>query len=159
MKPGRLDVVSKRILTHLAQDATMELEEVAQHAGCTVEVARERIAAMKRSGVLRGVHVRLDAVRLGRPHEILVTGSPSSRTDREALRRLCDAPGVTRVFTLASRNSVAFTLCGRDMAEVEATAGRLAEEAGLEDPRFTLIVNTLMDDQVHGISDMLPARA
>jgi len=157
MKAGRLDVVSRRILLHFAQDATLDLEQVAARAGCTLEVARQRIDAMRRSGILQGVHLRLDSSRLGRPHEILVTGSPSVRTDREALRSLCDAKGVTRVFTLASRNSVAFTLCGRDLGDVEAAARHLAEAAGLEDARFTLIVNTLMDDQVHGLSDVLPA--
>lgn len=157
MKRG-LDALSRRLLGLMAQDAAPDLDSLARDAGCSVDVARARLERLRASGVLRGLQVRVDPSLLGRPHEMLVTGSPSVRTDQGALRRLCEARGVTRVFTLASRSSVAFTLCGQDLSSVEEEARRLALDAGLEEARFTLIVNTLMDDQVHGVRDVLPGQ-
>jgi DNA-binding Lrp family transcriptional regulator len=151
-----LDVLSRRLLSELRGQPAFDVAALAQRAGCTPAVAEARLAKMRDLGVLRGVGIQLDQGKLGRPHEVLVTGSPSARTDQSALQALCRAAGVTRVFTLASRSSVAFTMCGTDLQDVERKAKSLAAAAGLEEARFTLIVNTLMDDPAHGVADVLP---
>ncbi len=148
----RIDALSKRILANL-NDTHIDVNNLAERAGCTPEVAEARLERLRASGVLRGVQARVDRAQIGRPHEIMVTGAPSSATDAEALQALCKAQGVTRVWTMASRNSVAFTVVGQNMDDVKARAAAIAQEAGLQDARSTLIVNTLLDDDSRAVQD------
>jgi len=155
MKTG-LDLVTKRVLACLADDA-FDLARAANAAGCSEEVARTRLERLRETGVLKGMRLELDPAKLGRPHEVLVTGVPSGATDLAALRALCEADGVTRVFALASRTSIAFTMRGRDPVDLEERARAIARDAGLEHAGCTLVVNTLLDDPLHGVRDLLPA--
>lgn len=158
MRSG-LDQVTKRVLAVMARDGTADMDHVAREAGCTEEVARARLDRLRAHGVLRGVRLDLDPARLDRPHEVLVTGVPTADTDQAALQALCRGEGVTRVFTLASRASVAFTVRGQDPVDLEARALAMAVNAGLEHARSTLVVKTMLDDPLHGVQDVLPPMA
>jgi|SRR5688572_10206230 len=139
------DQVSRRILHHLASRADVDAQAVAQAVGVSEEVARSRLAAMAKAGLLGGVEVRLPADLAARTSEHLVSGIPGGATDRRAIERLCGAPGVTRVFGLAAPHSIAFTLQSGDAAEGRERALALAREAGLSQPTAVLVLSTLQD--------------
>ena len=140
-----VDQVGKRILAHIAQSFAPDTSAIARDIGAREEVVRDRIAAMRASGLLRGIDLRVDPDVLGTRYEYLVSGVPTGTTDREAIARLCTQNGVTRVFGLASSHSVAFTLRGADAAQTQARGLELARAAGLLHTQAVMIVSTFHD--------------
>jgi len=142
---SRVDQVGKRILAHMARSFSPDTAAIAKGIGAREEVVRDRIEAMRASGLLRGVDLRVDPEVLGARYEYLVSGVPSAETDKAAIQRLCGEAGVTRVFGLASSHSVAFTVRGSAAAETEARGLAIAQAAGLLHTQAILIVTTFHD--------------
>lgn len=138
-----MDIMTRKILSLIAQDAGYDLEAVAQAAGCTTEVAADRIQRLQKEGVVRGFRASVDLSLVGNHHEALVVGVPSHATGPEALHRLATQPDVARVFTLASQASIAFHIHGSDPDDLDRRAKQLAQEAGLDSHRCTLIVSSI----------------
>ncbi len=155
MTTRKVDLVSKKILSALAEEPGVPHELLAKKLGLTAGVVRDRIAQMTADGVMQPPIVRFDAAKLGMPHEVFVTATPSAETTKEALTTLAGHPGVTRVLTLAARRSIAFTLCGTDLEGTQNLAHSLADRAGLIETEVTLIVNTLHDDASRAIGRAL----
>lgn len=146
-----LDGIAKQVLDALMLDPRADAASLGERLGLAPDVVQSRIDRMRQNGTLRGFAVRLDSEALGVPHEVMVTATPTDQTTRERLTALCGATGVTRVWTLASRSSVAFTLRGADAERLQKRAAELAVEAGLAEPNITLIVDTLFDDPDTGV--------
>ncbi len=144
-----LDRASRKVLGALANAPVQGIAEIAEATHLAADVVSDRLDRLHREGVIRGVRLDLDMDRLGVPHECMVTGVPSDKTTREALDALCQAPGVTRAWTLAARRSVAFMVRLAGLSDVEATVARMAQEAGLTDVQVDLVVDTLFDAPVH----------
>lgn len=154
-----VDQVGKRILSHIAHRFTPDAAAIARDIGAREEVVRDRLQAMRASGLLRGVDLRMDPAALGPSYEYLVSGVPSGDTDRAAIERLCHAPGVTRVFGLASSHSVAFTIRGPDAAAAQARGMELARSAGLAQVQAVMVVNTFHDKTGPEWGDVSPVNA
>lgn len=146
-----LDSIAKQVLDALLLDPRADAATLGQRLDLAPDVVQSRIDRMQETGFVRGFAIRLDSDRLGVPHEVMVTATPTDQTTRERLKELCASPGVTRVWTLASRSSVAFTLRGADANLLEQQATTLATEAGLADSEITLIVDTLFDEPSVGV--------
>lgn len=153
MPKTRIDRLSRKILRALQVEPRADAETIAAKVGAEPDVVRDRITRLETDGVLQGFSVRVDAVKMGFPMEFLVTGSPSVETTKDALKALCHHQGVTRVFTLATQDSVAFTISGSDIKETEARAQLLARQAGLEHAQCTMIVQTLVDNPTAFLND------
>lgn len=63
----QLDAHDWQLLNLLAEDAGVDLNRLTEHSGLTEADARARVAALRASGVIRGVHARVDPARLGLP--------------------------------------------------------------------------------------------
>lgn len=150
-----MDQLAKRILRRLSSHVLVDAGAVAKEVGATEEVVRQRVAAMREGGLLQGFEVRLDATRLGRQYEFLVSGAPTPGTDGQAIARLCTNGDVTRVFSLASAHSVAFTIVGKDAAATQRRAMALAEQAGLRQAQAVLVINTFQDRAATALADTL----
>lgn len=141
-----MDATTRRVLDALVRDPRADTTSLAAAAGVEPDVASNRLARLKDMGVLTGFSVRLDGEKLGCPLEVWATGVPTAATGLDDLEWLAQQPGITRVFTLAEHRSVAFTLWGADMEELEHEARRLGDAMGLQDVQSTLILSTVHDD-------------
>ncbi len=139
----RIDQMSKKILAQIAQDAGCDATAIAHAVGCTLEVAQDRIAKLQEDGVIRGFRAHVDLTNVTGHHEALVVGVPTHSTDPTALKRLAAEPDVARVFTMAAQASIAFHIHGKDSDGLERRAAELAEAAGLQAFRCTLVVSSL----------------
>ncbi len=146
-----IDGIGKQVLDALLDDPRADAATLGARLGLGADVVQARLDRMQQSGFVSGFTVRLDSDRLGMPHEVLVTATPTDQTTRDRLDGLCHSAGVTRVWTLANRASVAFTLRGSDPDRVREHALVLAVGAGLAEPTVTLIVDTLHDEPSRGV--------
>ena len=150
-----MDQMGKRILRHLSSHVIVDVGAVAKQVGATEEVVQDRLAAMRAGGLLQGFEVRLDATRLERQYEFLVSGAPTPGTDGQSIARLCASGDVTRVFSLASAHNVAFTIVGKDAAATQRRGMALAEQAGLRQAQAVLVINTFQDRAATALADSL----
>lgn len=139
----RIDLMSKKILTQISQNAGFDIEAIAEAVGCAPAVVEDRIAKLQEDGVIRGFRAHVDLSAVNGHHEALVVGIPTHETDPQALRRLSKEADVARVYTMASQASVAFHIHGKDADALEARAKELADIAGLRAFRCTLVVSSL----------------
>ncbi len=157
MKTPGVDMISRRLLALLADGGALDIEALARQVGASPEVVAHRLQALRDNGVLMGMSARVDPSKLGRPLEVFALASSTTRTTSQHLEALAADPSVTRVFTLASRNSVAFTVGGEDAESIRIRIDQLAAAAGLADVEHSLIVRTWLDDAAHGLlGDSVP---
>jgi Lrp/AsnC family leucine-responsive transcriptional regulator len=62
---GALDVVSRRLLAELQDNARFSLAELARRVGLTAPAVGERLQRLEETGIVRGYHARLDPRALG----------------------------------------------------------------------------------------------
>ncbi len=151
MKTPGVDPISRRLLALLAEGGVLDIEEMGRRVGAAPAVVAQRLRSLRENGILVGMGARVDPSKLGRPLEVLALAASTTKTTSQHLEALAQDPSVTRVFTLASRSSVAFTVGGADVESIRVRIEQLAQQAGLADVEHTLIVRTWLDDAAHGL--------
>ncbi|HEV7192115.1 MAG TPA: Lrp/AsnC family transcriptional regulator [Jatrophihabitantaceae bacterium] len=69
---GSLDGIDRRILAHLARDARMPNNALADAVGIAPSTCLGRVRAMRESGVIRGYYADIDPAALGRPIQAMI---------------------------------------------------------------------------------------
>lgn len=67
-----LDDVDRRILGHLAADARIPNNALAELVGIAASTCLSRVRALRESGVIRGYHADIDPAALGRPIQAMI---------------------------------------------------------------------------------------
>ncbi|PZS34328.1 MAG: AsnC family transcriptional regulator [Pseudonocardiales bacterium] len=67
-----LDAIDRRILAHLAADARMPNNALAEVVGIAPSTCLGRVRALRESGVIRGYHADIDPSALGRPIQAMI---------------------------------------------------------------------------------------
>lgn len=153
----KLDAAARRVLDAVVADPDADTAHIAAAAGVQEAVATERLQRLRSQGILLGRSVVLDAGHIGFPYAAFALARPTAQTTRETLENVAHAPGVTRMFTLAAEHSIAFTIIGRSLQDVQKRAAAVASAAGLSDLSVTLLVETLADDVTGGLHRALGA--
>ncbi len=64
MNPS-IDHTDRKILKYLIRDARMKVTDIASYVGMTSAAIHQRLAKIKKSGIIKGYNVNLDEKRLG----------------------------------------------------------------------------------------------
>lgn len=147
----KIDAIGKQALKALIDDGDASAADISDRIGVAEDVVRARLGKLRMDGFLLGRTVRLDPSLAGFPYEAITLGAPSDLTEREDLMALAESPRVGRMFALAMPQSIAFTVYGRDVEDVESRAASLADQAHLIDTTTVLIVDVMADDPAGGI--------
>ncbi|MEP7021518.1 MAG: Lrp/AsnC family transcriptional regulator, partial [Pseudonocardiales bacterium] len=67
-----LDAIDRRILAHLAVDARMPNNALAELVGIAPSTCLGRVRSLRESGVIRGFHADIDPSALGRPIQAMI---------------------------------------------------------------------------------------
>ncbi len=142
----KMDALTRRILAAHASNPGLSADDLAIQLGVAPDVVVHRLDGLRRTGTIQGVRARVDAAQMGYPYEAFILAVPSSQTTRDELEQLAASPLVTRMFTLATRRSIAFTVLGADPDAAFQRGEDLAHAAHLEDVASVMLVDTLSDD-------------
>lgn len=102
-----MDDLDHRILAAWATDARRSLRDIATEVGVSATTVHDRARALQRRGVVRGAHLDLDLVQLGRTVQALIAVRirPPSRDNIEAFRDwVGDLPETVGVFVTSGRS-------------------------------------------------------
>lgn len=125
-----LDPVDLEILRLLQNDARMTYRDLSAAVGVAPSTCLDRVARLRRSGVILGQELRLDAARLGRPLEALL--SVQVRPHRRELV----GPFVERIRALPESRAV-FHLAGPEDYLVHVAVAGTADLQRLVLDEFT----------------------
>jgi len=125
-----LDPVDLEILRLLQNDARMTYRELSAAVGAAPSTCLDRVARLRRSGVILGHELRLDAAMLGRPLEALL--SVQVRPHRRELV----GPFVERIRALPESRAV-FHLAGPEDYLVQVAVAGTADLQRLVLDEFT----------------------
>ncbi|MQA03414.1 MAG: winged helix-turn-helix transcriptional regulator [Streptosporangiales bacterium] len=100
----RLDDIDHRILKHLARDARIPNNTLAEHVGIAPSTCLGRVRALRERGVIRGYHADIDPVALGRPIQAMIAVRLQAHARghiSQFAARVAALPDVLNVFFLA----------------------------------------------------------
>jgi len=116
----KLDKTDRFIISALQENGRMPLSEIARRAGIAPATVHERLAKLRRSGVVEGFDVRLSAAALGFTVTALVhlRTELATQVDRtvEDLRAI---PEVEEVHVVTGEYDLAVKLRARDTAHLQ----------------------------------------
>ncbi len=98
-----LDDVDRRILAHLAVDARIPNNALAELVGIAPSTCLGRVRALRESGVIRGYHADIDPAALGRPIQAMIAVRLQSHARghmTEFVAKVAALPEVLNVFFL-----------------------------------------------------------
>jgi len=98
-----LDEVDRRILRHLAADARIPNNALADFVGVAPSTCLGRVRALRETGVIRGYHADIDPAALGRPIQAMIAVRLQSHARghiTEFVAKVAALPEVLNVFFL-----------------------------------------------------------
>lgn len=101
---AHLDEIDHRILKHLARDARIPNNTLAEHVGIAPSTCLSRVRALRERGVIRGYHADIDPVALGRPIQAIIAVRLQAHARghiSQFAARVAALPDVLNVFFLA----------------------------------------------------------
>lgn len=104
---GGLDDTDRRILAVLADDGRIPNNALAERVGVAASTCLVRLRELRRRGVLRGVHARVDLAAAGRPIQAMIAVRLRAhvREQVEAFRATAPSlPGVVAMYHLSGKD-------------------------------------------------------
>ena len=105
--PAALDGTDRAILAALMEDGRMTNAALAARVGVAESTCAYRVRALRESGVIAGIHARVDLAAIGRPIQAVIQVHLSSHSRvhiNELLDRLVMLPGALSVVHVAGDN-------------------------------------------------------
>jgi DNA-binding Lrp family transcriptional regulator len=102
--PDDLDDIDRALLAALVADGRMTNAALAARVGIAESTCLARVRALRRSGVITGIHAQVDPAALGLPIQAVIKVRLSSHSPHQVLRfhdRLATIPGVLTAFHVA----------------------------------------------------------
>jgi Lrp/AsnC family leucine-responsive transcriptional regulator len=130
-----LDKTDVLLLNELQKDADRPNVELARLAGLSPAATLNRVRRLKESGVIEGVHAKLDREKAG--FGLCVYVSVTLGHHEEALERrfeevVADLPEVTAAAWVAGETDALLTVNARDLTELQDVLVRLSTRGGAQ---------------------------
>ena len=130
-----LDEIDVLLLNELQKDADRPNVELARLAGLSPAATLNRVRRLKESGVIDGIHAKLDREKAG--FGLCVYVSVTLGRHEEALERrfeevVAELPQVTAAAWVAGETDALLTVNARDLAELQDVLIRLSTRGGAQ---------------------------
>jgi Lrp/AsnC family transcriptional regulator, leucine-responsive regulatory protein len=130
-----LDETDVFLLNELQKDADRPNVELARLAGLSPAATLNRVRRLKESGVIEGIHAKLDreAAGFGLCVYVSVTlGGHDEALERRFEKTIRDLPQVTAAALVAGETDALLTVNARDLRELQDVLGVLSTRGGAQ---------------------------
>jgi len=130
-----LDDIDKAIVNRIQSEFPITLRPylaVAEELNLTEEEVLDRVACLKKNGIIRRIGGNFVPGKLGFVSTLCAARVPADKIEKfaEIVNRY---PGVTHNYQRDNRYNVWFTFISPSMDEIEANLKKIAEESGVSD--------------------------
>lgn len=116
----RLDAKDRKLLTILAEDASLSYAELGRQLHLSAPAVHERVKRLKSEGVIRGTVVKLDCHKIGRPLLAFIHVDTTSWAVTRSILALKELPEVEEIHTVAGDSAMLLKVRTHNTQSLEA---------------------------------------
>jgi Lrp/AsnC family transcriptional regulator, leucine-responsive regulatory protein len=119
-----LDLVNRRLLSELEQDARLSIAELGRRLNLSAPAVAERMQRLERAGVITGYRAELDPKALGFPIAVVVRVRPASRQLHRIPELARETPEVVECHRITGEDCFFLKIHLRSMDDLEEILDR-----------------------------------
>jgi Lrp/AsnC family leucine-responsive transcriptional regulator len=121
-----IDATDRRMLAELQADGRLSLAELGRRVGLSSPAVAERLARLRRDGVLTGVHARVDPRALGLTLSVVIRVRPAPGLLRNVAALAIETPEVVECLRVTGDDCYVMHAHVRDVLHLEELIDRFA---------------------------------
>jgi Lrp/AsnC family transcriptional regulator, leucine-responsive regulatory protein len=119
-----LDLINRRLLRELEQDARLSIAELGRRLNLSAPAVAERMQRLERAGVITGYRAELDPKALGFPIAVVVRVRPASRQLQKIPELARETPEVVECHRITGEDCFFLKIHLRSMDDLEEILDR-----------------------------------
>jgi Lrp/AsnC family leucine-responsive transcriptional regulator len=119
-----LDVINRRILSELQQDARLTMAELARRVNLSAPAVADRVERLEQAGVITGYQARVDPKAIGFPIAVVVRVAPATRQLHKIPEVARETPEVVECYRITGEDCFFLKLHLRSMDDLEEILDR-----------------------------------
>ncbi|MBE0693950.1 MAG: Lrp/AsnC family transcriptional regulator [Aquamicrobium sp.] len=158
-RPDRdLDVMGRKLLGVLVEDATVSYAELGERVGLSPPAAHERVKRLRRSGVIRSMAALIDAEASGKPLLAFVHVDTTGWAKTAMLLAVGKYPEVEEIHSVAGDTCMLLKVRTESTHALEALLAQLYDTPGVTATRSYVVLSTYLERPVQpGVTQDWPA--
>lgn len=144
-KGALLDAVDRKLLGHLAVDATLSYALLGELVHLSGPAVHERVKRLKQHGIIKATVASLDGAKLGRPLLAFINVDTKSWAKTRQLIQLVDLPEIEEIHTVTGESAVLLKVRTRDTQSLEELLGIIHAIEGIEATRSSIALSTYLE--------------
>ncbi|OEC33229.1 AsnC family transcriptional regulator [Pseudomonas sp. 21C1] len=144
-KSTLLDGIDRKLLGHLAVDATLSYAVLGELVHLSGPAVHERVKRLKQHGIIKATVASLDGAKLGRPLLAFINVDTKSWAKTRQLVQLVDLPEIEEIHTVTGENAVLLKVRTRDTQTLEELLAIIHGIEGIEATRSSIALSTYLE--------------
>ncbi|MBD8804969.1 Lrp/AsnC family transcriptional regulator [Pseudomonas syringae] len=153
IKGPLLDGIDRKLLGHLAVDATLSYAILGKLVHLSGPAVHERVKRLKQHGIIKATVASLDGAKLGRPLLAFIDVDTKSWAKTRQIVQLVDLPDIEEIHTVTGESAVLLKVRTRDTQTLEALLGIIHGIEGIEATRSSIALSTYLERGPSPIAD------
>tara|TARA_R110000824_G_scaffold3384_1_gene16035 strand:- start:8001 stop:8501 length:501 start_codon:yes stop_codon:yes gene_type:complete len=143
--PAELDLIDRKILGALAEDASRSYAELSKIVHLSAPAVHDRVKRLKRDGVIKGTVAILDGCKLGRTLLTFLLVDTSSYSATRKLLAFADRPEVEELHTVAGDGCVFIKVRAANTESLEDFLMEIQSLEGVRSVRSYIALSTFLE--------------
>lgn len=146
--PREVDVIDRKLLGVLAEDATLSYAELGERIGLSAPAVHERVKRLRRSGTIRSTVALVDAAAAGKPLLAFVHVDTTGWGKSPELLAIAEHPEVEEIHSVAGDTCMLLKVRTADTQALEGLLARLYATPGVVATRSYVVLSTYLERPV-----------
>ena len=143
--PAALDSIDRKILSTLAEDASLSYAELSKIVNLSAPAVHDRVKRLKRDGVIKRTVAVLDGCKLGRTLLTFLVIDTSNYCATRKLLTFADRPEVEELHTVAGDGCVLIKVRAADTESLEEFLIEVQSLEGVRSVRSYIALSTFLE--------------
>ncbi|MCP4761766.1 MAG: Lrp/AsnC family transcriptional regulator [archaeon] len=150
----KIDEMDKLILKQLEIDARVSYRSIAKELGISVGTVHNRIAKLKKNGVLKGFLLDLDSKKLGFNLRSIIMISTEGKYTSDVLEKLSGYPEIIAIYHITGEYSASLICRFQDIEANHDFITKLNQEPHVTKTISYVVFQVYKEDEHHLLSDL-----
>lgn len=144
-QPAELDVIDRKILGALAEDASQSYAQLSKIVNLSAPAVHDRVKKLKREGVIKGTVAILDGCKLGRTLLTFLVIDTSSYNATRQLLTFANRPEIEELHTIAGDGCVLVKVRADNTEALESFLMEIQSLDGVRSVRSYIALSTFLE--------------
>ena len=140
-----MDTTDRKLLAHMADDATLSFKVLGEKLGLSAPSVYERVRKLRLAGAIRRTTVEIDGEKIGCPLLAFVHVSTEGWGKTPAMMELADDPHVEEIHAVAGDTCMVLKIRCEGTRALEALLKRVYDIPGVKGTQSYIALNTYLE--------------